>query len=97
MTSKTIIVQIGNSDNKLTQQEWSRFVENVDRIITQNADEIHFHACSEGSKPWQNACWVFDIQPNYMVDTLNELNYSRREFEQDSISWTEGETIFIKD
>lgn len=90
----TYAVQIGNTDNKLTQQEWSDFVDAVERVILSKADMTHFNGGSAARAPWQNHCWVFDI--------LGPLDYLRRplkelamKYRQDSIAVTVGETEFV--
>jgi hypothetical protein len=54
----TVVIQIGNSDNKLTQSEWADFVGTVHDAVMCLAGEIHFSGGSTWSAPWQNACWV---------------------------------------
>lgn len=93
---KTIIIQIGNSDDKLTQKEWSAYVKKIERAIIKHASEVHFSGFSVGDAPWQNAAWVFVPDPEgftkYLPERLREI---RTEYRQDSIAWTEGETQFI--
>ena len=101
---KTITLQIGNTDNKLTQQEWSRFVNSVDNYLNvsmQHYIKIHFSGGSNNSSPYQNFCWVFektnDEIEDYVLDTIKKQisNYAKEEYKQDSIAWTEGVTEFV--
>lgn len=90
---KTITIQIGNSDDKLTQKEWSMFIKNVDELILLWSYRVHFAGFSNPAMRWQNACWVFMIaNPERIKAELTELG---RKFRQDSIAWTEGKTEFI--
>lgn len=92
----TVTVQIGNSDNKLTQQEWSRFVKDCHSTISLIANRVHFHACSDGGAPWQNAAWVFELEDELDAMRLQAgLTDIRGRFNQDSIAWTEGQTVFL--
>ena len=101
---KTITLQIGNSDNKLTQQEWSRFVRDVNQYLNGTMCKyitIHFSGGSHSYAPWQNYCWVFqkintDIE-DYVLDTIkNQIaKFAKEEYKQDSIAWTEGVTEFV--
>lgn len=92
---KTIVVSIGNSDNKLTQQEWSRFVDTVDKQIRWYADTVHFMGGAANWMPWQNVAWIADFKDE-RLGILKELFVQDRErFEQDAIAWLEGETQFI--
>ena len=90
---KTVIIQIGNSDNKLTQKEWSEFVRCVD--IYSSVTDTHFRGVSNSDAPWQNACWVLEVE-DYNYDGLKRtIGNLESEFKQDSIAWTEGITKFI--
>ncbi len=93
----TVSVQIGNSDDKLTQREWSEFVQSIgDSIITYKG-HIHFCGGSICQVPWQNFCWVFELENNDMVvDALREQQKRIRvKYRQDSVAWLSGVTRFI--
>ena len=91
---KTATIQIGNTDNKLTQQEWSQFVEEMNKDISML--EIHFSGFSLPDKPWQNACWVF-CASEVIIDTLRKtiLPSLCKEFKHESIALTVGDTEFV--
>lgn len=91
----TITLQIGNSDDKLTQKEWSQFVAAVDNEVNAAARQIHFTGTSAGHSQWQNACWVFELDASCRPALRAALQLHRITFRQDSIAWTEGETTFI--
>ena len=55
---KTITIQIGNSDNKLTQIEWADFIRRTNEALSLIDLEIHFSGFSRPDAPWQNAAWV---------------------------------------
>lgn len=94
---KTITLQIGNSDDKLTQRKWSLFCEDITELISGYTKTIHFSAPSIGCMPWQNYCIVFNMDTRYYVETLKALiSRMAKEYEQDSIAWTEGTTEFIE-
>lgn len=93
---KTICVQIGNSDDKLTQKEWSAFTLSVDAKITGRRCKIHFSGSSGGRSPWQNYCIVFACDNLLVVSEIKEDMLGLKErFNQDLIAWLEGETEFI--
>lgn len=92
---KTITIQIGNTDDKLTQKEWKRFVDRVFSIVAAHGGELHFFGGSQSFESWQNACWVFECF-DFTVDELKkELVRARIEYNQDSIAYIEGATEFI--
>lgn len=92
---KTITVQIGNSDNKLTQSEWSDFISKMESIILCYAQPMHFSGGSSVRAAWQNYCFVFDAEDLNIKGLKNLLAKRRAEYKQDSVAWTEGETQFI--
>lgn len=101
---KTITLQIGNSDNKLTQQEWSKFVNDIDYYLINTMShyiKVHFSGGSNNSSPFQNFCWVFEKNcieiEDYVLDTIKKQvsKFAKEIYNQDSIAWTEGVTEFV--
>jgi hypothetical protein len=95
----TATIQIGNSDDKLTQAEWCEFVAIVAAYIERHVEDrvaaVHFFAASPGEARWQNAAWVIDIADEH-VDALRfSLRKARVEFRQESIALTLGKTEFV--
>lgn len=95
----TVTIQIGNSDDKLSQADWSRYVAAVASHIEYYAEDngltIHFFASSEGTQRWQNAAWVLGAYPEVAAQLKARLAGVRAQYQQDSVAWTEGETQFI--
>lgn len=94
---KTITIQIGNSDDKLTQREWANFVDAVARIIAGYEPHIstHFYATSPNDMPWQNACWVIGCPDELHLAVIELVKQTRTLFRQDSVAVTIGETQFV--
>jgi len=92
---KTTTVQIGNSDNKLRQAEWARFVQRLGTIVNEHAHTIHFFGGPENWAAWQKVCWVFDCDESRLVNLKLQLKEVRKEFQQDSVALTLGETEFV--
>lgn len=94
---KTITVQIGNSDDKLTQKEWNSFVQfthiEILKLIVDNG--MHFCAGSPSSAVWQNYCFVFNIESINIPHLKECLKDMAKRFKQNSIAWTEGDTEFL--
>jgi hypothetical protein len=90
---KTAIIQIGNSDDKLSQKEWGRFVARTEGVVLNYAEQIHFYASSDGGKPWQNAAWIFTHNGNPGLSC--ELSTVAKDFNQDSIALTVGDTEMV--
>lgn len=91
----TVTIQIGNSDNKLTQNEWAAFCNKVHSLILFWDGNIHFSAPSVGWADWQNAAWVIAIDEEQAERLRHYLSEIRAEYKQDSVAWTEGQTQFI--
>ena len=84
-----ILVEIGNSDDKLTQSDWSKFVERTNSLIARHSETIYFYGSSSTIAPWQNAAWHFSVADWDTVCTLREgLDYLRFFYKQDSIAWS---------
>lgn len=90
-----IYVSIGNSDDKLSQEEWAGFQERVDLAISMAASGIFGTWVSLPRDPWQNACWAFECKPDEKAQLRIELFALAATFKQDSIAWCEGPTEFI--
>lgn len=92
---KTICIQIGNTDNKLTQQEWFYFVKAIKDALHGRCDFIHFFGGSPNWERWQNVAWVFTITESAAQEVRLKLARIREKFKQDSIAWLEGVTEFV--
>lgn len=92
---KTITIQIGNSDDKLTQAEWSFYVWSIRKAIDSCCEYVHFAGGSPGAAAWQNFCWVVDVEKRNQNDLRVKIEKARKQYRQDSVAWTEGETEFI--
>lgn len=90
-----IYVSIGNSDDKLSQEEWSFFQKDVDDLIQDFSIAVFGSWVSLPRDPWQNACWAFECKPDEKAQLRIELFALAATFKQDSIAWCEGPTEFI--
>jgi hypothetical protein len=91
----TVVIQIGNTDDKLTQPEWASFYEHIDRLVELMAVRVHFAGASGSTQPWQNACWVAEIKPSEVTTLERSLEPIRLRYRQDSIAVTYGTTRFV--
>lgn len=90
-----ISVQAGNSDNKLTQQDWAAFVRSLDRILVAYERDRHFFGGPPTHAPWQNVCWVCDIDELRLVGLLRDLKFCREQHQQDSVCVLAGAPVFV--
>lgn len=102
MTSTAIVIAIGNSDNRLTQQEWAAFWHEFHTEINYYAgmDGIQVHGTwvSDAVGPYQNAAWSLSW-PDDRVHLARQLKNDLREilakYRQDSMAWTTGRTELV--
>ena len=92
---KTISILIGNSDDKLSQKQWAEFVDNVEFWIKKFCSSIHFSGGSANNLPWQNYCFVFEVEADKEIWIKANLAEIKIKYNQDSIAWIDGQTIFL--
>lgn len=91
----TFCIQIGNTDNKLTQQEWNHFVVDVQSLV-ETLGVVHFFGGPATYAAWQNVCWVVEIKSRDAKHMLVEnLMRIRANFKQESVAVLFGTTEFI--
>jgi hypothetical protein len=93
---KTVTVQIGNTDDKLTQRDWSDFAHAVHGSITELSHQLHFSGGASPIASWQNWAWVFEIDDEVIPLLKSRLGRYAAMYNQDSIAWTEGVTQFVE-
>lgn len=92
---KTIVIQIGNSDDKLSQKTWAKYFGIVGYWVHALADEVHFSGTSNGDSRYQNACFVCVCSEECAKTLRENLREVKEVYHQDSIAWMEGDTKFI--
>lgn len=106
MTMTTYYATIGNSDDKLSQADWSTFAAEFVETIRIQADEIHGVWWSAPGTPWQNCCVGFSLADEVVpgdastpagdrgksrVRLLQESLIKLREFyRQEAVAWVRG-------
>lgn len=91
----TAVIQIGNSDDKLPQWEWSAFTQDLRRLVARICEAIHFFGYSPPEAIWQNCCVVVVLPENLLPQLDSELSKLCRAYRQDSIALTVGDTQFV--
>jgi hypothetical protein len=92
---KTITIIAGNSDNKLTQVEWSQFLRHLGSVIGHRASQFEFTGGPDTASPFQNFAWVIRIMDDEAVRLREDIKAIRTHFRQDAVAWIEGTTQFI--
>jgi hypothetical protein len=90
-----VYVSIGNSDDKLTQREWSMFCLAVDEALSLTPKHGVWFSAQDSA--YQNACWCFDVDNDgkYAAMLKSRLAKIAAEFRQDSITWAVADTQFL--
>lgn len=92
----TIYLAIGNSDDKLTQLEWSYFIKDVEDRVVPMATEVYGRWFSAPDDPWQNACWALQFKSVQRETEAEKIvTEIRKRYRQDSAAWSIAETRFI--
>ena len=84
-----VCAEIGNSDDKLTQQRWSAYCQDTDDIIRFTAARIFGVRYSEPVSAYQNACWHFTVPPEKASALKDELTEIAGAYDQASIAWSQ--------
>ncbi len=82
---KIMIVCIGNTDNKLTQQEWFAFSNEINLILNQYPHTLHFFGGPPTHSPYQNVLWMFEIEEKYIKEIKDKVKKIREMFWQNSV------------
>ena len=91
----TVTVQIGNTDNKLSQREWHDFTCEVHADCAR-CGNLHFSGYSPSNAEWQNACYVISVKSAERLDLLRTLlKAARKIYRQDSIAIVCGNVSFV--
>ncbi|MEU8371196.1 hypothetical protein [Micromonospora tulbaghiae] len=93
--SQTVYISIGNSDDKLTQNEWAHFVEDVRQALRNFALAQHGEWFSATDSPWQNAVWCAEVRDVMIADLRNRLAATAKAYRQDSIAWAVADVDLV--
>jgi hypothetical protein len=90
-----IYVSIGNSDNKLTQEEWAQFCDDLVTILDDVSSEIYGQWYSLPHARWQNMVASIEIDDRQLDPLRACLSQLAEEYRQDSIALQLGTAEFI--
>lgn len=90
-----VYVSIGNSDDKLSQQQWSQFCLRLSTEVRQLVDDVFGEWYSAPDAPYQNMCMGFMVAMHRVESMKAALERMRVEFGQDSIVWAPAVPMFL--
>jgi hypothetical protein len=85
----TVYVSIGNSDDKLSQRQWTAFSNLVRAEVRRTSHVIHGEWYSAPDAPWQNACFCVEVGGGNIALLRELLAGVCKGYGQDSIAWAE--------
>ena len=87
----TVYVSIGNSDDKLTQDQWRMYQLIVRAALRKHAQEIHGEWYSVPTAQYQNACFCVVLRDGDLAEMVKmQLAEIRETYRQDSVAWAEA-------
>lgn len=89
----TVYISIGNSDDKLTQADWAKYVSIVRSIMRTEAGTVHGEWLSLPDSRWQNACWCVEVDDDCRSGLRESLAGAAHYARQDSIAWAEVASV----
>ena len=84
-----IYITIGNSDDKLRQQEWAQYCRDVDKALRGERWTRHGYWHSLPDSTWQNAIWCIEGDIDF-YEVKRNLRGIAAKYRQDSIAWTQA-------
>lgn len=91
-----VYVSIGNSDNKLTQQEWSEFCDDLIDVLGDYEERVYGQWYSLPNAPWQNMVASIEIADDLLDQLRAALRPLAEEYHQDSIALQAGTAEFVR-
>jgi hypothetical protein len=92
----TACILIGNSDNKLKQEIWHHFAQEVRVLVAEFAKQVHFDGGTRCDSPYQTAAFVLVIEDTNAHALKKHLSGVATRYRQNSIAWIDGNTVFLK-
>lgn len=87
MSTTTVYFSIGNTDHKLSQEDWSDYSTEVFDAVHEYAEQVLGEYYSASNAPHQNACIAARI-PDSVADELRAaLAEIRTDYGKGSIAW----------
>jgi hypothetical protein len=91
---KTVTIQIGNTGDKLSPEQWSKCVEQM-HITIQAHGMLNFFGNSPAEMQWRSAAWIVVPYEGKLEALKQAILFSRQAWSQEPAAWTEGETVFV--
>ena len=90
-----ILVTIGNTDNKLTQHEWAKFVRAMGEMLQCYETARHFFGGSATYDSWQNVSWLCMVNDAQLTEIKANIRNLCDLYQQDSAFVLAGMGEFV--
>lgn len=94
--NSTVHIAIGNTDNKLTQQEWANYFSDVSTLVHgwNGITQVFGEWVSPSTAPFQNAAWAFAYPANW-EDFRDHLSSTAGKYGQTTVAVNISVTEFV--
>ncbi len=94
--NQDVYIVIGNSDGKLSAEDWASFQAEFKDIVTSMAEKVWGVWYSDPTATYKNMCigvLLAETNVDHLKDQLRKL---AARYRQDSIAWSDARTEFIE-
>lgn len=91
-----VCISISNSDDKLSQLEWSQFVARIRDEVKHSTGHVHGEWLTPPDSRWQGACWWVALVDDRADAFKAKLRRAAADSHQDSIAWLSGESEMLR-
>jgi hypothetical protein len=81
-----VFIQISNAANGLAQDSWAEFISQIRGKVLEDCIDVHMEGFSLPDAPWQNACWAFSTQRQYLSRIRENMATLAGDFGQQAVS-----------
>lgn len=92
---ESVTILIGNSDDRLTQEEWSQYIQKIKEVLSYWCTEIHFIGGTSFESQWQTACFVGTVSENNKNKLVLAVSSIRKDFKQNSSAVIFGQVMMV--
>lgn len=85
-----VYLSIGNSDDKLPQQDWASYQARFLNEVRQIGVRVHGVWYSSPAGSYQNMCICAEVRDDVAAGLRAALTQARKEFGQDAVAWAQA-------
>lgn len=93
---KTCVIAIGNTDNKLTQQQWAAYCADMEDFVDRYGTHTFAKTYAVSNSQYQNAVYVFSAEDDTVPFIRSRLSTAALSYGQESIALMVGDTEMVE-